>query len=93
MELLQDAISTQDPLASSPTDELRLSTKIWLEEKTLDNLRKPILAGGPTASEYRNLQNKLKQATEKLREQENLIKSLKSGFVYDKIHRFSQIYL
>ena len=51
-------------------------------EHTLDNREKPVLAGGPTASEYRNIQIKLKQANDKLREQDTLIKSLKSGYVH-----------
>ena len=38
-----------------------------------------VLAGGPTASEYKSAMKKLNEANEKIKEQEIQIKSLKSG--------------
>lgn len=38
-----------------------------------------ILAGGPTTAEYKALAQKLKQANEKIKDQDNQIKTLKSG--------------
>ena len=63
VELLQDAINTHEPSNAATSP-------------TSDDA---VLAGGPTTSEYKSALKKLKEANEKIKEQEGQIESLKSG--------------